>query len=65
MAKKPKAPSFPYDEEQTVAVTFSRVVRRGAIKYLPRDNPVMTGATLNAIVEENGGADVVRSVEPR
>jgi len=65
MAKKPEAPSYPYDDAQNFAVTFSRVVRRGAFKYLPRENPVMSGATLNTIVEENGGADVVRSVEPR
>jgi len=65
MAEEPVVPSFPYDDAQTFAVTFSRVVRRGAFKYLPRESPVMSGATLNTIVEENGGADVVRSVEPR
>lgn len=66
MARKPKAvpPVYPYDEARNYAVTFSRVVHRGAFKYLPRDNPVITGAALNRIVEENT-VDVVRSVEPR
>lgn len=66
MAKVPKVtpPSYPFDEAQSFTVSFTRVVHRGGFKYLPRDNPVMTGAALNKIIEENT-ADVVRSVEPR
>lgn len=57
-AKKPTA----YEPETTYSVQVSRPVKAGPFKYLPRDNPKMTGAQLNRIVEENG-ADAIRTAE--
>lgn len=53
-----------YEDDTVYAVSFTKVVTRGAFKYLPRHNPVMKGSALNDIVREYG-ADVVRTAEPR
>ncbi len=47
-APPPYVPSLSYD------VRLNQIVRVGAIRLLPRNEHRLTGAALNALVEEHG-----------
>lgn len=67
MAQQPQGgatSSGPYDPEATYDVRLSRTVMVGRARIKPLGGHQMTGATLNAIVE-NEGADAIVSANPR
>lgn len=53
----------PFDPARTYRVRLAATVRLGPVKYLARAGHEMTGAVLNAIVQEHG-ADALASAEP-
>jgi hypothetical protein len=67
MAPKPRESATPagaFDPETIYDVRLSRTVMVGRARIKPLGVHQMTGATLNAIVAEEG-ADAIDSAEPR
>ncbi|WP_336812232.1 hypothetical protein [Bosea sp. MMO-172] len=52
-ATPPAAPP-PYDPSRTYDVRLNQIVRVGVLKLLPRNEHHLTGAVLNALVQEHG-----------
>jgi lipopolysaccharide export system protein LptA len=66
MAQQPHGSTSPgsYDPEMIYDVRLSRTVMVGRARIKPLGGHQMTGATLNAIVDEEG-ADAIVSANPR
>lgn len=50
----PAASPPPYDPSLTYDVRLNQIVRVGALRLLPRNAHSLTGAVLNALVDEHG-----------
>ena len=60
----PPAATTPYEPGLSYDVRLNQIVRVGALRLLPRNEHRLTGAALNALVEEHG-QEIVDAATPR